>query len=257
MFRRVAGNLRSLTRFNAVFLWIIFVFAPFAVAAAVTSRSGTRFLIIRRMILSVISKGILTIAGVRTVRSGEAPERPYILVSNHVSWLDIVVFGAFTGCAFVSKSAVGRWPLVGAVARRSGAIFIDRQSFRALEPVNRKMTRSLKAGEGVHIFVESTTSYGRDILPFRSTLLDYPANASMGVHAAAIRYHTPEPWPAASLAVAWVDWTPLPAHMLRLLRLPTITAEVTYSATPSFGADRKELARRLETEVKRIHRPMV
>jgi 1-acyl-sn-glycerol-3-phosphate acyltransferase len=53
-------------------------------------------------------------------------DRAVLFVSNHVSWADIVVIGSITPIAYVAKSEVGNWPLVGATARMQRTVFVDR-----------------------------------------------------------------------------------------------------------------------------------
>ena len=56
-----------------------------------------------------------------------AGARPRVLfVSNHVSWVDIVVIGSIVPVAFVAKREVASWPLVGITAKLQRTVFVDR-----------------------------------------------------------------------------------------------------------------------------------
>ena len=50
-----------------------------------------------------------------------------LLVANHTSWADIVIFSAVTPLSFVAKAEVGGWPLFGTLARLQRTVFIERQ----------------------------------------------------------------------------------------------------------------------------------
>ena len=62
------------------------------------------------------------------VRVSGAPvrDRAVLFVSNHVSWVDIVVVGSITPVAFVAKREVASWPLVGVTAKMQRTVFVDR-----------------------------------------------------------------------------------------------------------------------------------
>src|SRR5262245_23612750 len=59
---------------------------------------------------------------------GIPPRAPFFLVSNHLSYMDIVAFAAQLDCVFIAKSEVARWPVLGLLCRSMGTIFVDRNS---------------------------------------------------------------------------------------------------------------------------------
>ena len=72
------------------------------------------------------SRCILPIMGVRVAVRGEPPGAPFLLVANHLSYLDIPVIGSQVGAIFVAKSEIAGWPGIGFVCRAINTIFIDR-----------------------------------------------------------------------------------------------------------------------------------
>ena len=108
---------------------------------------------------------------VRVVGSPPRPGGPVLVLSNHVSWLDIPVIASLVPISFVAKSEIAGWPLVGGLARLQRSIFIDRSRRSATAETNTTIARRLAAGDAVVIFPEGTTGDGLRLLPFRSSLI--------------------------------------------------------------------------------------
>ena len=95
-------------------------------------------------------------------------DRPVVYASNHSSWLDVPVLGGRLLACFVSKDDVGRWPVVGQVARLGRTIFVSRQ--RGTTGRERDdMRLRLAAGDDLILFPEGTSSDGTGVLPFLSS----------------------------------------------------------------------------------------
>lgn len=90
-------------------------------------------------------------------------------VVNHVSWLDIFVLNAGKPLYFVAKSEVSGWPGIGWLARGTGTVFIDRDRRQAAQQT-RLFEDRLRAGHRLLFFPEGTSSDGRRVLPFKTTL---------------------------------------------------------------------------------------
>ena len=93
-----------------------------------------------------------------------------LLVSNHVSYLDIVLLATATDATFIAKAEVVRWPLFGAIGRAAGTFFIRRQWRDALVQRNTLASR-LRAGESFILFAEGTSTDGLGVLPLKTSLL--------------------------------------------------------------------------------------
>ncbi len=191
---------------------------------------------------------------IRVIGSGCPPELPFILVSNHLSYLDVLLFFRTTGGVFVTRHDVAEWPVLGTMMRSMGMIFVDRDKPGDLLRVNREIGSALDAGRGVIIFPEGTTSRGEDVLPFNSPLMSLPARKKIPVHYASIRYKTDRPDRPVSEWICWWDDTPFVRHVWRLAGLGKIVAEVRFGSSPMHLKDRKELARRLHEKVSEGYR---
>jgi len=145
---------------------IAMLFLPFQV---ISVACGSR---LAQRIPVLIHRNLLRIIGVRVITRGQAPGKvPALVVSNHVSWLDILVIGSLQPLSFIAKAEVAQWPALGRLAKLHGTIFIDRQRRTATVEVNDIISRRLADGEAIVLFPEGTTGDGNRMLPFRSSLI--------------------------------------------------------------------------------------
>src|SRR3954471_22529363 len=94
-----------------------------------------------------------------------------LLVANHTSWADILIFSAATPLAFVAKAEVARWPLFGTLARLQRTVFVERERRTTTGEVRDVIRERLIAGETLLLFPEGTSNDGNRVLPFKSALL--------------------------------------------------------------------------------------
>lgn len=136
--------------------------------------------------------------GVRVRRTGKPPRRDVFVVANHSSWLDILILGGATGCAFVAKAELEGAPLVGWLAGLNHTIYVKREDRRAM-PAQIAAIRAVLHERPVAIFPEATTSDGTVLLPFRPSLLAVlePPAPGMRVQPLFIDYG------AAAAEIAW------------------------------------------------------
>jgi 1-acyl-sn-glycerol-3-phosphate acyltransferase len=179
--------------------------------------------------------------GMRVTVEGTPPAGGFLMVSNHVGYVDILLLSQFVDVAFIAKSEVRDWPGLGVLASSVGTIFIDRASRRDAVRVKAVIDQALSTGLGVLLFPEGTSGDGRDVLPFKPALLDGAARSGLPVHYAAITYAQPE--------VAWVGDITLVPHAWTLLQLPHIDVKLQFCGTV-VASDRKELADRLWREIR-------
>jgi len=111
-----------------------------------------------------------------------------LVVSNHLSYLDIPIISATMPCFFVAKMEVDRWPVFGKAARSGGTIFLDRSSHTSAVSVAEQITERLKLPVPVLLFPEGTSTDGAQVLRFHSRLIDPATSTCAPITAAAIRY---------------------------------------------------------------------
>ncbi len=174
-----------------------------------------------------------------SVRQVQAGEGAGLTVSNHLTYLDILVYGAVRPFLFVAKSEVRRWPLLGTLASLGGTIFVDRGRSLQVADATREMEQALRDGIPVLLFPEGTSSDGRSVLPFRSPLFDPAIRAGAAITAAAVRYHSADA--TEDQVTYWGDMVFLP-HLFRTLCVRGLTAEIGFESPCRFP-DRKSAAR--------------
>ncbi|HPF13168.1 MAG: 1-acyl-sn-glycerol-3-phosphate acyltransferase [Planctomycetes bacterium] len=201
------------------------------------------------------ARSCLAIMGVDLRVAGEAPAPPFFLVSNHLSYLDIVVLHATCRARFLSKLEIAHWPVAGWLARLAGTLFIDRTQRRDVARAIPELRDALAAGDGVIIFPEGTSSAGSLVLPFHASLLQVPISLDMPTHWASLAYKTPEGSQPAFWSVCWWGDMPFASHFLKLLTLPRIQADLDFGAPPVEAGDRKALAAALHGAVTSRFRP--
>lgn len=136
--------------------------------------------------------------GVRVRRTGKPPRRDVFVIANHCSWLDILILGGATGCAFVAKAELEDAPLVGFLAGLNRTIYVRREDRRAI-PDQIAAIRAVLHEQPVAIFPEATTSDGTVLLPFKPALLQVlePPAPGMRVQPLFVDYG------AAAAEIAW------------------------------------------------------
>jgi 1-acyl-sn-glycerol-3-phosphate acyltransferase len=253
LYRRLRAGLRLAAA--AVVTFFSYSMALVATACGVFSRrlrvrgQGWAF--------QIWSRGLCRIFGVRVKTLGTPPSPPFLLVSNHLSYVDILALGTRLPCVFVAKAEIDGWPIFGAICRSVNTIFIDRRMKRKLPQILAQIEVALDAGQGVVIFPEGTSSAGDGVLPFRSSLLELAAGLGRPVHFVAINYDVPQGEMPAHLSVAWWADMALGEHLKNFLALPSVEAVLHFGDAPVASEDRKALAAELEREVSRRFRPFV
>lgn len=244
----------------AVFAWTasaaLFLAAAWAPTLAGGGSGRVRRARVRRVVHRAWGRGALRILGVRVACSGTPPPAGRLLVSNHLSYLDIMVLGSLLPVVFVSKAEVRSWPFVGLVATMAGTIYIDRNRKRDALRVLARMQAAQDRGDTVVIFPEATSTSGAAILPFRSSLLATAARLGAPVRWLTLSYRTPPGSPPARDRVCWWGDAGFVGHFLRLCGLRRIDCSVHFGDSPVRSRDRKALAQALREAMMRRFQPV-
>lgn len=196
------------------------------------------------------------ICGMRIHLEGTPPSGRFFLVSNHVSYIDIILLGHFIDAAFIAKADLRGWPVLGRVFATADTIFIDRSRKKDILRVMEDVDDRLDQGLGILLFPEGTSGKGDTLLRFKPSVLQFPAERRDPVYCATVSYRTPKGSPPASNSVCWWGDEGFMSHALRLTRLPYFEATVQFSDQPIIEGDRKVLASRLRDTMEQQFIPM-
>ncbi|MHA6627586.1 lysophospholipid acyltransferase family protein [Pseudonocardia sichuanensis] len=187
-------------------------------------------------------RAVLRCCGVRLRVTGELGAGGELLAVNHLSWIEVLAVGSLRPVSPVAKREMGDWPVIGGVARRAGALFVDRAGLRGLPGTVAATAAALRTGADVAVFPEGTTWCGAAAGPFRRAVFQAAIDAGAPVRPVAAVLRGPDGVPAP--AAAFVGEQTLWDSLRQVLRMPTLDCELTVLPALPPGADRRELARR-------------
>jgi lyso-ornithine lipid O-acyltransferase len=180
----------------------------------------------------------------------------FLVASNHVSYLDVLVLASLYPSLFLAKREIASWPVFGWIARGAGTLFIDREQAKDLVRAGREMSDRLKLGLPLTIFPEGRSSSGVTILPFQPSMLEAAARAGVPCWAASITYETPGAKLPPSRTICWYDSESLLTHFPRMVGLKRVVARVRFAEAPVLSDDRKALAVALWEKANASFRPV-
>jgi 1-acyl-sn-glycerol-3-phosphate acyltransferase len=188
---------------------------------------------------------VIAALGIRLKITGTPPDRG-LLVANHLSYLEVLIFGAALPCYLVSKAEIASWPFFGPLARAGGTLFVDRGSLASAEAVTREIAQRLKGPVPVLFFPEGTSSDGSKLLRFHSRLFTPAVEASIPVTAAAVRY-VPDNG-SAERNLCWFDDQEFLPHLWKLLGGPNFSAQIEFGE-PRIYTNRRTAANETYAEI--------
>jgi 1-acyl-sn-glycerol-3-phosphate acyltransferase len=202
------------------------------------------------------SRSLLATLNARVENRGTAPTPPFFLVTNHLSYIDILVLASRVDAIFIAKSEIAGWPLIGLLCRSVGTLFVDRKRRRDIPRVNAAIDRTFDGGQGIILFPEGTSTRGLDVAGFRPSLLDVAVRSGHPVSYATLTYSTEPEVVSADLAVCWWGDMEFVPHFLNLLKLRSFYASLIFGEESIQEDDRKLLAERLWQAVSRQFVPV-
>jgi lyso-ornithine lipid O-acyltransferase len=207
---------------------------------------------------------VCKLVGIRFNIEGEvAEEQGVLLISNHVSWLDITVLSAVAPVSFVAKQEVASWPFVKWLAKLQRSVFVDRNRRNEAGDKANEILSRLAGGDHIVLFAEGTSSDGNSVVPFKTALFaaakppDGPLmGAKVSAQTLALAYPKIYGLPVCRRGrhvIAWYGDMDLASHAWRLLGLGPIDVCIRIGPPVPLDEfpDRKALARYAEEEVRK------
>ena len=191
-------------------------------------------------------------------------EHPTLVVSNHISWTDIIAVGSKADVTFVAKSEIKNWFFVGFMASLQRTLYVDRKNRRDAHRASQEMGQRLASGGAVLLFAEGQSDIGTHVLPFRSALIGAAQHAMeeagathVMIQPLTIAYTKLQGLPVGRTDRSFIAWIKSKSVGQNIREILTGgTREVTLAfGTPRLleaGADRKLVAKEAEAEVRRM-----
>ena len=174
-----------------------------------------------------------------------------LFIANHLSYIDIIVLGSLLPASFIAKTDVARWPLFGLLAKLQNTFFINRTRRRAAREINAFQNRLANNKSNLILFAEGTSSDGRKVLPFKSSLFqvlekDPPHDLTVQpvtLHLKSVDRQSADDQKIRDLYCWYGDMT-LPDHLWRFAGGRGAELEIIFHAEQPVpaGKTRKELA---------------
>lgn len=213
--RPLGGRFRAMRRILGALIWTLLCMPVQALLLVIPGAARDHFPKIYYRVLCWLIGLKLQVVGGR----GQMPAGATLYVSNHTSWLDVLVLGAVLDARFVSKAEVGTWPLLGWVAKLGRSVFVSRERGRTGQE-SKALAERLRGGESLILFPEGTTSDGARVLPFRSSFFAVAGEAAR-VQPLTVVYDRSGGLPACRRdrpITAWYGDMETASHAWRLLR---------------------------------------
>jgi lyso-ornithine lipid O-acyltransferase len=185
---------------------------------------------------------IVRVLGFECSVEGSVP-RDGAVVSNHLSYLDILLYSSVQPFVMVAKMEVRGWPLLGWLTAQAGTVYVERGGGPKTYPgVNAAMAEAYRSGLPVLFFPEGTTTDGAGVLPFRRGLFHSVLNGGVALRVAALRYsldpHAVNGSATVGEDVCWWGDMKFTPHMFELLRLRGLKAKIRFGKEIVERADR-------------------
>jgi 1-acyl-sn-glycerol-3-phosphate acyltransferase len=193
-------------------------------------------------------KRIVRAMGLQCTVTGPLPTAGAV-VSNHLSYLDALMYASLTPFVMVSKTEVRGWPLIGWITAQAGTVYVERADVAGGQTqthtqVNAAMAEAFRSGLPVLFFPEGTTTDGSGVLPFRRGLFHSVLADRVPMRAAGVVYGFDEPNAGARVGddvCYWGDMLFGP-HLFAFLGLRGVHARVRFGDRALQGTDRFTLA---------------
>ena len=124
---------------------------------------------------------LVRLLGIAVNVEGQIPAAPALLISNHVSWLDIPILSSVMPLSFIAKREVANWPLFGWMAKLQRSIFINRESRVSIGHFSEIIKARFHLNDSLVLFPEGTSGDGKTVKTFKSSYFGVADNSAIAV----------------------------------------------------------------------------
>lgn len=227
----ILDSLRGLLRL-ILFLLVVSIFLVCAYAVHLRTRDPD--LRLRRFSSTAcyFSGWLVAILNVEiTVTNRPQDAEKFLLVSNHMGFLDILILASTRSMVFITSNEMRETPFLGTLCEMGGCIFVERRSRTKILDEMKGIVSVLRKGFRVVLYPEATSTNGEKVWPFKRTLMMAAAHAEVPIQPVVINYRKIN---GDDFTLKWRDhvcWygdTPFVVAMWKTLTLRSVKAEIEY-----------------------------
>jgi len=251
IFRLVNNLYRNIIALIKLVLFFSVILTIFLISA-VTYFTSTR---LQKKLVRFFSLSTCFIFGIKVTADEYLPTKEgSLFVSNHCSYIDIVVIGSKIPVRFTPKSEIKKWPIIGWLVNMSLPVYIERKGNKAREQ-KEVIQNIIKGGDNIIVFPEGTTNNGRELKNFKTSLFSVVENSKIKVRPVVVKYKKIDGQNINNQTIDSIAWhgdmTFFP-HLWGLMKAKKIEAEIKYLEPLSANdfESRKELAEKAEQEIR-------
>jgi lyso-ornithine lipid O-acyltransferase len=247
-------------------LFFIFVLAPYIVLAAIVQ---SVWLLLRlpgwNTLPRIFHKLSTIFLGMRVTLIGKPVEgRPTLILSNHISWTDIIAIGSVADVTFVAKQEISRWFFVGFISSMQRTLFVDRTRKSDAKRGTREIGQRIAERGAVLLFAEGQSDIGTHVLPFRSALVGAAQHAmeeagatDVMIQPLTVAYTRLQGLPVGRTdrsLIAWIRGKSVMQNIKEILTggVKEVTVAFGEPRLMAHGADRKVITKQVEDDVRRM-----
>ena len=251
--KRLHSFPRACFRFFLFALWTLFVLSTQSILLWLKLDAAKRWpMFLHRIYCKIMGIKI-------EVRGKITKEKPCFFVSNHASYIDIIVLGSLVEGSFIAKKEIESWPVFGYMTKLQNGIFVERNRTQASAQKNQILER-LQEGGSLILFPEGTSSDGNRVLPFKSSLFSFAKTLpNLPIQPISVTYTTLNGIPMGRMwrpFFAWYGAMTLIPHLWNMLGLGTIKVVVEFHLplkSEILDANRKEISTLCENLIATSH----
>lgn len=171
----------------------------------------------------------------------------FLIVSNHMSYLDILITSSVLPSCFVTSVDMGETKFLGSLCELGGALFVERRHRGKIEEDTKNLAQTLKDGFNLVLYPEGTSTNGEKVMPFKKSLLMSAVRAQKNILPVCLKYLEVDGEPINLQnrdRVCWYGDIPFATHAANMMKTKSLKVELHFlepiKVTPE--SSRHELA---------------
>jgi 1-acyl-sn-glycerol-3-phosphate acyltransferase len=203
----------------------------------------------------------LSVLGVDLKVSGVLPQGRFLMVANHMGFIDILFLASQIPMTFVTSVEMRDTPFLGWITDMGGCLYVERRSRSSILRELEHIAQALKEGFRIVLYPESVSTNGEQVLPFKRTLLMSAAMAGVPIQPVVVNFKSIDGEEFSTLnrdSVCWYGSTPFVTAILRTFETTSIEAEIEFlpMVRPTPETNRAELADTLHAMISSRFQPV-